>query len=114
MAPKRRYASGTIMDLCVGLSVLVFNDGHQALLKLLKNLCGTYGGIFLIASSYTSFSLGDSSGYYSSLIFKRLDKDREEREEKKAKRKDRSKPEIKLRDEMVDQVTDDAYISGAF
>ena len=68
---------------------------------------------FLIASSYMSFSVGDSSGYYSSLIFQRLDKDREEREQKKAKRKGRPIPEIKLRDEMVEQITDAAYIPGA-
>ncbi|CAF1183467.1 unnamed protein product [Adineta ricciae] len=40
MAPKRRYSSGTILDLCVALSVAVFNDGYQSLQKLLENLCG--------------------------------------------------------------------------
>ncbi len=46
MAPKRRYSSGAILDLCVGLSVAVFNDGYQSLLKLLENLCGIYWWIF--------------------------------------------------------------------
>lgn len=114
MAPKRRYSSGTILDLCVGLSVIVFNDGHQGLLKLLKNLCGIYDGSFSIGSFYTFCSLGGSSGYYSTLIFKRLDNDREQREEKKAKRKDRSKSEIKVREEKTEMITDDAYIPGAF
>ena len=69
---------------------------------------------FLIASSYMSFSVGGSSVYYSSLIFQRLDKAREEREQKKAKRKGRPIPEIKLRDETVEQITNAAYIPGAF
>ena len=60
------------------------------------------------------FSLRDSSDYYSSVIFKRLDKGREQREEKKAKRKDRSKSEIKIGDKTIKQVIDDAYIPGTF
>ena len=55
-------------------------------------------------------SLNDSRGYYSSVIFKRLDKDREHREEKKAKRKDGSESEIKIDDEKLEQVADDGYI----
>ena len=61
-----------------------------------------------------SFSVGGSSGYYSSLIFQRLDKDREEREQRKAKRKGRPIPEMKLRDEIVEQITDAAYIPSVF
>ena len=52
--------------------------------------------VFLFALPYIPFSLGESSGYYSSVIFKRPDKDREQLEEKKAKRKDRSESEIKM------------------
>ena len=48
------------------------------------------------------------------MIFKRLGKDREQREEEKAKRKHRSELEIKIGDKKVEQVTNDACILDTF
>ena len=51
---------------------------------------------FLFAPSHIHFSPGDSS-----VIFKRLDKDRQQQEEKKAKRKDRLESETRIGDKKV-------------
>jgi hypothetical protein len=60
------------------------------------------------------FCVGHSSGYFSSFIFKRLDKDREEREKNKARRKGRSKYAAKGHEKMNEMTTDDAHIPGAY
>jgi hypothetical protein len=115
MAPKRRYSSGAVLNLCVGLSVAVFNDGYQSLQKLLENLCGIYWWIFFNSFIlYGIFCVGRSSSYFSSFIFKRLDKDREEREKNKPQRKGRSKYAAKGHEKMNEMTTDDAYIPGAY
>ncbi|CAF2142225.1 unnamed protein product [Rotaria magnacalcarata] len=54
MAPKSRSSSGAIIDFCVALSVIVYNDGFQSLLSLFESLLG-------------------SSGTFTSSIFQRLD-----------------------------------------
>ncbi len=40
MAPKSRCSSGTIIDFCVALSTIVYNDGFQSLLPLFDSLLG--------------------------------------------------------------------------
>ncbi len=40
LAPKNRYTSGTIMDACVSLAVIIFNEGYSALRSLFRQLCG--------------------------------------------------------------------------
>ena len=70
--------------------------------------------IFLFAPPYIPFSLGESSDYYSSVIFKRLTKDREQLEEKKVKSRDRSESEIKKWRKKLKKVINDAYIPDAF
>jgi guanylate kinase len=70
--------------------------------------------LFQIYFPIRYFSIGGPSGYFSESIFKRLDKDREEREKKTAKRKEKSKSEVKAQENITEVVTDDAYIPGAF
>jgi hypothetical protein len=40
MAPKSRFTSGDIMDSCVCLAVIIFNDGFHGLARIIRNLCG--------------------------------------------------------------------------
>jgi hypothetical protein len=60
------------------------------------------------------FFVSCSSGYFSSLIFKRLDKDREAEEKDKARKKAKSKYVVKDHEKMSEMTTDDAYQPGAY
>lgn len=40
MAPKSRSSSGAMIDFCVALSVIVYNNGFQSLLPLFQSLLG--------------------------------------------------------------------------
>lgn len=39
-APKNRYTSGTIMDICVSVAVIVFNEGYSALASCFRQMFG--------------------------------------------------------------------------
>lgn len=40
LAPKNQYATGVIIDLCIAIAVLSYNEGHQSLLPVIAELTG--------------------------------------------------------------------------
>lgn len=47
-APKNRYTSGTIMDICVALAVIIFNEGYVALGPFFRQAFGEQNVFFLL------------------------------------------------------------------
>ncbi len=58
-APKNRYTSGTIMDICVSLAVIIFNEGYSALGSFFRQIFGEQNVFFLL--------------YFFKSLFDRLD-----------------------------------------
>ena len=40
MAPKNRYTTGMVIDLCAAIAVLSYNDGNQSLIPVIVELTG--------------------------------------------------------------------------
>ncbi|UJR19120.1 hypothetical protein I4U23_022251 [Adineta vaga] len=107
LAPKNQYATGVIIDLCIAIAVLSYNEGHQSLLPVIAELTG--GGF----------------GYYTGVVMRRID-ERRVYYEHKQKRKEREKPKLTIQtldsqygDRMSlgvddDDTLDDSYVSGAY
>ncbi|CAF1349570.1 unnamed protein product [Adineta steineri] len=56
LAPKYRYATGIVIDLCTAMAVLCYNDGSQAIIPVITGITGGGGG-----------------GYYTRVAMRRLD-----------------------------------------
>ncbi|CAF1639046.1 unnamed protein product [Adineta ricciae] len=93
-APKNRYTSGTIMDACVSIAVVVFNEGYLSLGPFFRQLCGSVG-------VYTSFGLN------------RLDQGRIQRERLKLRRKEERQQQGMKPPEVEEEETDD-YRAGEY
>jgi len=39
-APKYRYATGIVIDLCAAMAVLSYNDGNQSIIPVITELTG--------------------------------------------------------------------------
>ncbi|CAF1345396.1 unnamed protein product [Didymodactylos carnosus] len=98
-APKNRYSPGTIIDVCVALAVLVYNDGYQSIIPVVEQLTGGEGG------------------YYTRLGMERFDKLRVYYEHKKKRKEDvRAKMSVEERKQQQDddEQLDDAYLPRAY
>ncbi|CAF4925000.1 unnamed protein product [Rotaria sp. Silwood1] len=96
MAPKSRSSSGTIIDFCVALSVIVYNDGYQSLLPLFESLLG-------------------SSGTFTSSIFQRLDQQRTSTEARTKSKSARNSMDSLLSNiNKTHDEADDSYMPGAY
>ncbi|CAF3719135.1 unnamed protein product [Rotaria sp. Silwood1] len=107
LAPKTRYATGAVIDLCAAIAVLSFNDGNQSILPVIDELTG--GGC----------------GFYTKVVLKRLDERRVYYEHKQKRTK---QEKTKLTNETLDlqqgdrmslgvnddNSLDDSYIPGAY
>jgi hypothetical protein len=40
LAPKYRYATGVVIDLCAAIAVLSYNDGNQSIIPVISELTG--------------------------------------------------------------------------
>ncbi|CAF2218839.1 unnamed protein product [Rotaria magnacalcarata] len=45
-APKNRYSSGAVIDLCAALAVLSYNDGNQSIVPVIAEMTGGDGGFY--------------------------------------------------------------------
>ncbi|CAF1529718.1 unnamed protein product, partial [Didymodactylos carnosus] len=102
-APKNRYSPGSIVDVCVALAVLVYNDGYQSIIPVVEQLTGGGGG------------------YHTRVAMERCDKLRVYYEHKKKRKADvrakmteeeRKQQEEKEQDD--DEQLDDSYLPGAY
>ncbi|CAF1338103.1 unnamed protein product [Didymodactylos carnosus] len=92
MAPKNRYSSGQTIDICLGLGVMIFNDGHQSLTNLLQTILG--GGV----------------GYFTIMSLKRIDKARIYTKHKETIRKIKQKTAIVNNDDDSDFDSNDVDV----
>jgi hypothetical protein len=40
LAPKNRYATGAVIDLCAAIAVLSYNDGNQSIIPVIAKITG--------------------------------------------------------------------------
>ncbi|CAF5038527.1 unnamed protein product, partial [Rotaria sp. Silwood1] len=107
LAPKTRYATGVVIDLCAAIAVLSFNDGDQSILPVIAELTG--GGC----------------GFCTKVVLKRLDERRVyyEHKQKRTKQEKTKLTKETLDSEQGDRMSlgvnddsslDDSYIPGAY
>ncbi|CAF4695865.1 unnamed protein product, partial [Rotaria socialis] len=41
LAPKNRYSTGVMIDLCAAMAALIYNDGYQSIIPVLSEITGT-------------------------------------------------------------------------
>ncbi|CAM2726333.1 unnamed protein product [Rotaria socialis] len=105
LAPKNRYSTGVMIDLCVAMAVSFYNDGYQSIIPVLAELTG-------------------NTGFFTRVGMKRLDERRiyyEHKRKRKAVQKSKQNEEASdsLSDRMSvddnrDDQLDDSYIPGAY
>ncbi|CAF4611643.1 unnamed protein product [Rotaria sp. Silwood2] len=97
MAPKNRYCSGTIIDICLGLAVMIYNDGYLSIGEILHELLG-------------------EMGHFSYVAFDRINKQRVRKEAQWRKRRGQqiAGDEDTENDEDKNDDTIDDYQSGAY
>ncbi|CAF4449951.1 unnamed protein product [Rotaria sp. Silwood2] len=97
MAPKNRYCSGTIIDICLGLAVMIYNDGYLSIGEILHELLG-------------------EMGHFSYVAFDRINKQRVQKEAQWRKRRGQqiAGDEDTDNDEDKNDDTIEEYHSGAF
>ncbi|CAF5030526.1 unnamed protein product, partial [Rotaria sp. Silwood1] len=91
LAPKTRYATGVVIDLCAAIAVLSFNDGDQSILPVIAELTG--GGC----------------GFCTKVVLKRLDERRVYYEHKQKRTK---QEKTKLTKETLDSEQGDRMSLG--
>ncbi len=83
-APKYRYATGAVIDLCAAIAVLSYNDGNQPIIPAIAEITGK--NVYKLNLKYNIvFLLGGGGGYYTTVAMRRLDKHRVYYEHKKKK-----------------------------
>ncbi|CAF4913332.1 unnamed protein product, partial [Rotaria socialis] len=105
LAPKNRYSTGVMIDLCAAMAVSFYNDGYQSIIPVLAELTG-------------------NTGFFTRVGMKRLDERRiyyEHKRKRKAVQKSKQNEEASdsLSDRMSvddnrDDQLDDSYIPGAY
>ena len=88
LAPKYRYATGVVIDLCAAIAVLLYNDGNQSIIPVIAEITGKNVYKFRLKYSIVSL-LGSGGGFYTKVAMKRLDERRVYYEHKKKKNKTR-------------------------
>ncbi|CAF3610823.1 unnamed protein product, partial [Rotaria sp. Silwood2] len=73
LAPKNRYTTGVVIDLCAAIAVLSYNEGDQSILPVIAELTG--GGC----------------GFYTKVAMRRLDERRVYSELKRKQAEERTK-----------------------
>ncbi|CAF2920553.1 unnamed protein product [Rotaria sp. Silwood2] len=106
LAPKNRYTTGVVIDLCAAIAVLSYNEGDQSILPVIAELTG--GGC----------------GFYTKVAMRRLDERRVYSELKRKQAEEKTKlTKETLDSEQGDRMSlgvnddnslDDSYIPGAY
>ncbi|CAF1349679.1 unnamed protein product [Adineta steineri] len=107
LAPKYRYATGIVIDLCAAMAVLCYNDGNQAIIPAITDITGGGGG------------------YYTKVALRRVDEQRLYYEHKKKRKKEEKTKHTKEKFDSLqvdrmslgiidDDTLDDSYVSGAY
>ncbi|CAM4846649.1 unnamed protein product [Rotaria magnacalcarata] len=104
IAPKNRYSTGVMIDLCAAMAVSFYNDGYQSIIPILAELTG-------------------NTGFFTRVGMKRLDERRiyyEHKRKRKAVQKSKQNEETSdsLSDRMSvddnrDDQLDDSYIPAS-
>lgn len=123
-APKYRYATGVVIDLCAAIAVLSYNDGNQSIIPAIAEITGK--NVYKLNLKYNIvFLLGGDGGYYTTVAMRRLDERRVYYEHKKKKKKQEkqqltnetfdSRPSDRMSLGINNNDTlDDSYIPGAY
>ncbi|CAF3001683.1 unnamed protein product [Rotaria sp. Silwood2] len=123
LAPKNRYATGVVIDLCAAIAVLLYNDGNQSLIPVIAEITGK--NVYKFGIRCTIISILGGSGFYTTVAMRRLD-ERRVYYEHKLKKKTQEKSKLTKEtfaspqgDRMSlgnngDESLDDSYISGAY
>ena len=123
LAPKSRYATGVVIDLCAVIAVLSYNDGNQSLIPVITEITGK--NVYKFGIRCTIISILGGSGFYTTVAMRRLD-ERRVYYEHKLKKKIQEKPKLTKgtpdspqNNRMSlgnngDESLDDSYISGAY
>ncbi len=123
MAPKNRYATGVVIDLCAAIAVLSYNDGNQSILPVIAELTGK--SVYRFGLKYNIVSPLGGGGFYTKVAMRRLD---ERRVYYEHKRKRTTEEKTKLVNETFDSrqgdrmslgvndddPSDDSYAAGAY